>query len=298
MPGFNYILVDVFTDRIFGGNQLAVFPNAAELDPALMQPIAREFNLSETTFVLPPKDSSHDVQVRIFTPARELPMAGHPTVGTAFVLANLDRAPLNGTVRFLEGVGVIPVDIQQDARGIKATMTQPLPEFREIRTNRQSIAEMLSLKSDDLLDLPIQVVTTGVPYTIIPIKTREAVGRIKVRIDLFEQLFSLDDASGLYVFTPETADPSANVHSRMFAPEFGIAEDPATGSAAGPLGAYLVRYGLAQPGFILNEQGVEMGRPSYITIGVERDGEEFTKITVGGYSQAVGTGTLFLPDAP
>lgn len=300
MPSFAYHRVDVFTDQLFGGNQLAVFPDAAGIDPAWMQRIAREFNLSETTFVLPPRDSSHDVQVRIFTPASELPAAGHPTVGTAFVLAKLGRAPLNGTVRFLEGVGVIPVDIDQQPDGrIMATMTQPTPVFGDILHQRDQIAAMLSLSPDDLIDgLPVQAVSVGVPFTFVPVRSLEAMGRLRLRQDVWEKTLKDTAYPKIFMFTTETVSPNVHVHSRMFAPSLGIAEDAATGIASGPLGAYLVRYGVAQPGIILSEQGVEMGRPSLVTIGIEMQGDQFSKVTVGGYSVSVGTGQIDLPDTP
>ncbi len=285
MPRYDYHLLDVFTDRAFGGNPLAVFPDAEGIDEALMQQLANELNLSETTFVLPPPDDTADFHVRIFTPAMELPMAGHPTVGTANALVRLGRIAAPGNVRFLEGVGVIPVSLSAEGT---ATMAQPMPTFGAVLEDRARVASLLSLNEDDLLDgYPVQIVSTGVPYIYIPLAGLEAAGRAKLRADVWAEHFA---GQHIFTLTPETESADATVHTRMFAPAMGIAEDPATGAASGPLGAYLVQYGLADEGLIVNEQGIEMGRPSRIDITIERDGEAYTRVAVGGRSVYVGGG--------
>src|SRR5438045_2609815 len=240
-----YHLVDVFTDRAFGGNPLAVFLDGKGMSDGLMQAIAKEFNLSETTFVLPPQNPGNDFRVRIFTPAEELPMAGHPTVGTTFVLtrAGLVR-PGTGrtTITLEEGVGPIPVAIDwKNSKPSFIEMQQPLPEFGSPIENRTAIAEMLSLEPEAIRDdLPIQVVSCGVPFLFVPVKTLEAIRRIRFRVDVAER--GKVPARNTFVFTMETEFPGSGVHSRMLAPLLGISEDPATGSANGPLGCYVVRH--------------------------------------------------------
>src|SRR3954469_3472776 len=274
-----YHLVDVFTDRAFGGNPLAVFLDGNGLSDALMQAIAKEFNLSETTFVLPPQDPANDFRVRIFTPANELPMAGHPTVGTTFVLtrAGLIR-PGNGrtNVTLEEGVGPIPVAIDwKNGKPSFIEMQQPLPKFGPPFEDRAGIAEMLSLEPEAIrADLPIQVVSCGVPFLFVPVKSLEAIRRIRYRIDVAEKLKARADKT--FVFTMETEVAGSGVHSRMLAPLLGVPEDAATGGASGPLGCYLVRHNvLASENElrVVSEQGIEMGRPSFLHIRIRRAGD-------------------------
>lgn len=299
----HYYLVDVFTEQAFGGNQLAVFIDGQGLSGQLMQTIAKELNLSETVFVLPPEDDKNHFRLRIFTPAIELPMAGHPTVGTAFVLARaglLDLAANGKTdVRFEENVGVIPVSINAQA-GIPGmvNMTQPLPEFGPTFDDRQTIADLLSITVDGLHhDYPAQVVSTGVPFLFIPIKDLATIAKLKVRQDVWIQHIKDFAAPHLFAFTLETEHESSTVHSRMFAPAMGIAEDPATGAASGPLGCYLVRHGITGGDgqtIIISEQGYEMGRPSLIHIEINRTGKQITGVTIGGHSVYIGEGNIHL----
>ncbi|MFZ4814697.1 MAG: PhzF family phenazine biosynthesis protein [Phototrophicaceae bacterium] len=295
MPTYHYHLADVFTSVRFGGNPLAVFPPQAHIpSDALMQQIAKELSLSETAFVLPPADPANTYRVRIFTPAVELPMAGHPTIGTAFVLAKLGLVDVPSQITFEEGVGVIRVGLAHDAHGqVVATMQQPMPTFGEIVQDRAGVAALLSLDEAGLIEgLPLQVVSTGVPFLFVPIKDLATIANAKLRLDLWEQQFSR--FVGLFLFTPHTQQAGVTVHSRMFGPGVGIPEDAATGGASGPLGAYLVRYGLAQAGTILSEQGIEMGRPSLIQIEISHDGGEFTRVAIGGSSVYIGRGELVL----
>lgn len=292
----HYHLLDVFTNERFGGNQLAVFTNGRGIEPALMQRIAKELNLSETTFVLPPDDPANDWKVRIFTPARELPMAGHPTVGTSFVLAHermVDVSPQNPVIRLEEGVGLIPVTFHfKDGEQPLIQMQQRRPTFSPEFTDRQLAAELLSLTVAELDDFPVQEISCGVPFLYIPIKSLADIQKIKFRTDIWER--ALTHYGEIFVFTRETTFSGSTVHSRMFAPSMGIAEDPATGAASGPLGCYLVRYGLVKgnPARIISEQGFEMGRPSYIHIEIRTEGDEFTFVGVGGHSVYVGEGSL------
>lgn len=295
-----YHLVDVFTTQAFGGNQLAVFPDARGISPETMQKIARELNLSETSFVLPPEDPASDFRLRIFTPATELPMAGHPTVGTAFLLSRLgliDPSEGAATVRFEEGVGVIRVSVEfTGGEPSKITMEQPLPKFSDSPLDREAIASLLSTDQSGLdPDLPAEVVSCGVPFLYVPIKDLAAVRSIRLRLDIWEEVLKDSEAPQVFAFTREVERPGSTVHSRMFAPAMGIAEDPATGAASGPLGCYLVKHGLARSGQpIISEQGMEMGRPSFIRIEVYRDAEEFSAVRVGGECVYMGEGLLKL----
>jgi trans-2,3-dihydro-3-hydroxyanthranilate isomerase len=299
---FRYVLVDVFTNRAFGGNPLAVFPDGQGLDEVQMRALANELHLSETTFVLPARQAGHDYQVRIFTPSVELPMAGHPTIGTSFVLAHEGMISLGeGTTRITleEGVGPVPVSIQFDGSRIsQIEMQQPLPEFGPRFEQREVMADMLSLSIHDLDEaLPIQIVSCGVPFLYIPVRSIAAMKRIRFKTEVFERELSNNSAS-VFVFARGGEEPGSTVHSRMFAPNMGIPEDPATGAASGPLGSYLVRYGLveAENGVadLVSEQGIEMGRPSFVRIRVEQRGDEITGVYVGGECHFMGEGVFQL----
>lgn len=302
MRKLRYVLVDVFTDKLFGGNQLAVFLNGRGIPDGTMARIARELNLSETTFVLPPDDPAHDFKVRIFTPASELPMAGHPTIGTAFVLARekLLRVQDNrAQIIFEEGVGPIPVTVDfADGQPLMARMRQPNPTFMQTLEERAEVAAMLSLREDDLLaGYPVQVVSCGVPFLLVPLKDLRAIQNVNLRLDLHAELLRETDAAMVFVFTLETVLPRSTAHSRMFAPEIGIVEDPATGGASGPLGSYLVHYGLAAPGNLVSEQGFEIGRESLIHIEISGTAAAIDGVYVGGSSVFVGEGFLEVPEA-
>lgn len=294
-----YHLLDVFTNQRFGGNPLAVFTNGRGLNTETMQQIARELQLSETTFVLPPDDPNNHWKVRIFTPTMELPMAGHPTVGTSFVLAHeklVDVSPENPGIRLEEKVGLINVTYGFEADEIAlVSMSQPMPEFGPIFEDRAHIAAILSLDESDLDDTPAQIVSCGVPCLFVPVKTLAAVGRSKLRNDLWEAIQKqhpgLDE---IFPFTRETVHATSTVHSRMYAPSLGIAEDPATGAASGPLGSYLVKYGLVSgnPARIISEQGLEMGRPSFLTIEIGHNNGQINRVSVGGQCVSIGEGMI------
>ena len=306
MKQLHYCLVDVFTNRPFGGNQLAVFPDARGLTPEIMQALAKELNLSESAFVFPAQDAASDYRVRFFTPAVELPMAGHPTVGTAFVLADQGMTQLvepETTITFEEGVGVVPVALSvQEGRVHLIQMRQPLPTFGPVFTDREAIAQMLSL-DPALLDvaLPLEVVSCGVPFLFVPIKNLEAIRAIRFRLDIWERVLRDFAAPHVFVFTQEVVLPDSTVHSRMFAPAMGIAEDPATGAASGPLGCYLVRHGLVQPARtgssqMVSEQGFELGRPSLVQVKIELDGHHITDVSIGGQCTFMGKGWITLAE--
>jgi trans-2,3-dihydro-3-hydroxyanthranilate isomerase len=299
MRKLHYHLVDVFTNRAFGGNQLAVFTDAGELPVELMQAIARELNLSETTFVSKAQSPQNDFRVRIFTPMAELPMAGHPTVGTAYVLARegiIARSATATKVNFEEGVGTIPVTINfKDGVPDWIEMQQPLPVFGPRVDDIETIAEMLSLAPEAIAatGLPVEVVSCGVPFLFVPLKNLEAIRRVHFRLDVWERALREVVPPEVFVFTEEVENSGSRVHSRMFAPAFGINEDPATGGASGPLGCYLVRNGVvsAEPSIeLISEQGIEMNRPSFIKIGIEQHDGEITRVKVSGQCVAMGGG--------
>jgi trans-2,3-dihydro-3-hydroxyanthranilate isomerase len=307
MKKLNYHVLDVFTDRAFGGNPLAVFPEGADIPDSQMQAIAKELNLSETTFVLPPHDPKNTCRVRIFTPASELPMAGHPTIGTAFVLARtgvIQASAPEITVVFEEGVGPVPVSINwRDGRPAFIEMRQPLPQFGPRFEDVKSIAQMLSIEPGEISDtkLPMEVISCGVPILIVPINSLETMSRIRFRLDIWDKLLRGSAAENIFAFAKGGLFTGSQVHSRMFVPAHGVNEDPATGGASGPLGCYLVRHCvIPSEGELrcVSEQGIEMGRPSFIKIRIGHMHGEITDVRVGGTCHYMGTGTLELEDLP
>jgi trans-2,3-dihydro-3-hydroxyanthranilate isomerase len=293
-----YLLFDVFTEEVFGGNPLAVFPDATGIPPELMQKIAFEFNLSETTFVLPPENPENNFRVRIFTPKQELPMAGHPTIGTAFALLKEGRIRTDKdevSVRFEEGVGTIPIEITQArSKFPQITMTQPRPTFGPQVSDRDRVAAMLSIDPGELhYSLPIEVVSTGVPCLFVPVLKLETMKKFKLRVDMLEDFPS----KVIFAFTEDTERKGSTVHARMFAPSLGITEDPATGGAAGPLGCYLLQHNLVnedEAKQIIIEQGFEMGRPSILHVSITRTNGVIDQVKVGGTCVATGEGKLHL----
>jgi len=268
-----------------------------------MQAIAKEMNFSETTFVLPPDRVDTDMRVRIFTPGEELPMAGHPTIGTAFALARTGVLT-PGRDRVVFGLGIGPTDVSLTWRGEDlsfAWMTQLNPTFGEPFADRAGAAASLRLPADALIvALPVQTVSCGVPYLMVPLRTRRLVDEASLdtrAYDTFKNLHILNDRVCVFLFSTERGDDGATAYSRMFAPTIGISEDPATGSASGPLGCYLVRHRVVRPqdaGAMLSRQGVKMGRPSDIHIAIGVAGEAITSVRVGGESVVAGEGTLYL----
>ncbi len=296
-----YFHLDVFTDQLFAGNQLAVYLDPPlDLPTTVMQAIAREMAFSETTFVFPADTPGTDFRVRIFTPASELPMAGHPTIGTAFALARAGRfKERQASTVFAEGVGPIPIDLEwADADLRFAWMTQSAPVFGPSLARLDTLASALGLEAADLAPhgWPVQEISCGSPFLIVPVASRAAVDRAAADARTLARAFEEQGAPqrSVYLFTLEGGPDAADVYTRMFAPDLGIAEDPATGSASGPLGGYLVRHGQAARGGrpIRNLQGVRMGRPSWIHISPVVDGDTVTAVRVGGGAVVVGTGTI------
>jgi trans-2,3-dihydro-3-hydroxyanthranilate isomerase len=290
---YRYLHYDVFTDRRFGGNQLAVFPEAVGLSTPTMQQIAREIGFAETTFVSAAERPGTDVRMRIFTPAIEMPMAGHPVVGSTFALARTGRISRETREwNFGLNAGPTPVSLDWSAGALRfAWMTQQQPDFGPPIEDVDRIAAALGVGAADITStgLPIQKVSCGVPYVIVPMTSRAAVDSAApdVRLLDFEA----------YVFTTDRdgATDDAVTYSRMFAPQLGVFEDPATGSASGPLGAYLVRHRCVasdRSGSILNLQGVKLGRPSWIHISIDAANGDISRVQVGGTSVFVAEGFM------
>jgi trans-2,3-dihydro-3-hydroxyanthranilate isomerase len=327
MPEFRFIQLDVFTDRAFTGNPLAVFPEAEGLTDEQMMQIAREMNLSETVFVLTPEATKevHTTaadeigskpsvlrRLRIFTPTREIPFAGHPVVGTWNGLAREGVVPLpqggTGWQRIYHevGIGILPVDIEfREGQPVQVVMTQG--EFKiidEIDDSHEQaeLARALGLAREDLDEsLPIQTISTGLTCLAVPIRSLADLRDCKVNSSLLAEIYTRRGGAGCHAFTRETIDVGASrAHARFFAPADNIAEDPATGSACGALGAYLVYHdGLSvEPDnghvkFVI-EQGDFMHRPSRISLNVKGSKGTIEEVKVGGPSVLVAKGTVMV----
>jgi len=296
---YRYLHLDVFTGRRFGGNQLAVFPRAEGLSAELMQTLTQEMNFSESTFILPRERGDTDIRMRIFTPGREMPVAGHPTIGSTFALA-LEGVIPAGQRRWIFGlnIGPTPVDIDWDGgRPTFVWMTQQNPVFGRTVDDIDGAARAIGVDASAIrgTHLPVQEVSCGVPFVYFPVATRAAVDAARANLDAFQDLcrrFGVDDHA-MFVFSPEAGPDGATVYSRMFAPGLGVAEDPATGIASGPLGCYLVRHGVvpaSDAGRIRSLQGVKMGRPSWVHIAIGVEGPDITRVQVGGEAVLVGEG--------
>lgn len=297
-----FVQMDVFTSVPLEGNQLAVFADGRSLSDAEMQAIARETNLSETTFILP-RDAATErergVRVRIFTTTEELPFAGHPTLGTAMVLRN--DAVRNDAARSEPGpeevvldlnVGRIPVRFSTRDSLPFGMMTQRDPEFKE-KHSREDVARAARLAVDDIAsDLPIQTVSTGNAFGIVPVKSLAVLQNMAPSWATLKEYLAKTEAKFLYFVSRETLNPEATLQSRMF---FYNGEDPATGSAAGPCAAWAVQYGVVPPEQqVLMEQGVEMKRRSRIFFSAGRNGGKIVNVQVGGHAVEVVRGEIFL----
>ena len=281
MSAYRFTICDVFTDRALAGNQLAVFPDAREIPEARLQPLAREINFSETVFAYPPAAGGH-ARIRIFTPARELPFAGHPVLGSAFVLG----APLEGDeIRLETARGIVPVRLRRDKGRITfGWMSQPIPSVAAFGDGAPLLRAVGVVRSL----LPVEVYDNGVQHVFVTLETEESVSRLAPDMAALGRLFP---EVGVNCF----AGRDRRWKTRMFAPGTGTAEDPATGSAAGPLAVHLVRHGQVPFGEeIVIAQGAEIGRPSTLHARVEgRDGR-VTRVEVGGEAVIVGQGEFSL----
>ena len=281
MPTYRYVVADVFTDTPLTGNQLAVFTDARGLDDATMQALAREMNFSETVFVLP-AEGDGDARVRIFTPALELPFAGHPTLGTAFVLA----APLQlQEIKLETGVGVVPVRLEREHDRIRfGWMSQPLPSAEPYADED----ELLSALAIDASELPVELYDNGIQHVYVALRSEAEVAGLRPD---FGRLAELPGAVGVNCF----AGNGTRWKTRMFAPGGGVPEDPATGSAAGPLALHLARHGRIAFGEEIEiSQGAELKRPSTLYARVEGSPERVERIEVGGSAVIVARGEFRL----
>jgi trans-2,3-dihydro-3-hydroxyanthranilate isomerase len=301
MRTYRYLHYDVFSDVPFEGNQLAVFPEPAGLSTDDMQTITREMNFSECTFIFPAETPGTDVRMRIFTPGEELPMAGHPTIGSTFALVQ-EGVIAPGRAGFVFGLGVGPTPVSLEWKGTAldfAWMTQKNPQFGGEVADRAGFARALGVTPADLAAPLPQQVSCGVPFLFAALASRAAVDRVSLDVNAYTAACT---ASGLeplplFIFTTDRTGSRGDeaVYSRMLAPGFGITEDPATGGASGPLGCYLFRHRLVpreRLAHIVSLQGVKMRRPSRIYISIDAAGDEITRVRVGGRSVLVGDGRL------
>jgi trans-2,3-dihydro-3-hydroxyanthranilate isomerase len=303
MPTVRFLHYDVFTDRAFEGNQLAVFPDASGLDTATMQRLANEMNFAESTFVLPAERPDTDVRMRIFTPAREMPMAGHPTIGTTYALAALGTiAPRRAAWTFGLNVGPTAVALEWDGDKLTtAWMDQGPPEYRAPLDGAEAVLGAINASPADwrATGLPIEEGSCGAAFFYVPLASRAAVDACAPDAAAVRRLQTTFPGNhiGLFVFSAEPGGDGATVYSRMFAPAAGIAEDPATGAATGPLAGYLVRHGVASPtaaaAGLVSLQGVAMGRRSVLRMRAEATSREsISRVHVGGSAVRVGEGVL------
>lgn len=291
----DFFLVDVFSDRPFGGNQLAVFPEAAGIPDATMQQLAREFNFSETTFVLPPRDPSHTCQVRIFTPYQELPFAGHPTVGTAAVLASLNEGKATGQhMVFEEGIG--PVAITIDGAVVRFRLASPDYETTSAAPPAAAIAKAVRLPADVITESWYAGI--GLKFCFVRLASRELVDRAVLDMAAWQAETEGAWSRKLYLFAGDYRD-GGQLHSRFFAPTVGVHEDPATGSACAALIASLAQRSAELDGSYRLEisQGVAMGRPSMLEGTARKKNGQLTEVAVGGRTTLIGNGTVTLPAA-
>jgi trans-2,3-dihydro-3-hydroxyanthranilate isomerase len=316
LSNYRFVQMDVFTDSPFAGNPLAVFPEAAGISDEQMMKIAREMNLSETVFVLEPNGDSADPTVlrklRIFTPTREIPFAGHPVVGTWNALARQGVVPIpdggSGMQRIYHevGIGVLPVDVEfKDGQPVQVVMTQgkfQIIDEIDDASEQAELARALGLAREDLDEtLPIQSISTGLSCMVVPVRSLADLRDCKINSSLLGEIYTRHGATGCHVFTRETIEVGqARAHARFFAPADNIPEDPATGSACGALGAYLVYHQAlslepedSRYKFVI-EQGDFIHRPSRIHLDVKGKKGSIEEVKVGGASVPVATGEVFV----
>ena len=294
---YSFYQVDVFTNTPFSGNPLAVFfDDEEQLSSLAMLSIAKEMNLSETTFVLPSGEMPADFSVKIYTPEKEIPFAGHPTIGTAHILRETGRV-ISGdhSIKLSMKAGIITVT--QGLIDNLLFMDQPLPEYLPVLDCAKKIGNVLSIPTSSikLSRYPIQIVSTGLPVLLVPINSIKSLEKIVINASKLDNFLHSLGVEMLYAFTDETLNPSANIHARMFAPPLGILEDPATGSAAGAMGAYIYKHKFLPENNLKNiiiEQGYKMGRPSRIHVEIYHEYNEIKKIRVGGESITVIEGFI------
>jgi trans-2,3-dihydro-3-hydroxyanthranilate isomerase len=292
-----FFTLDVFTDRKFAGNPLAVLLDSQDLEGAAMQAIAREFNLPETVFVLAAADPKHRARLRIFTPARELPFAGHPTVGTAVLLVHLDGGAEPREIVLAEEVGPVTCLVHPAGEGGRAAFDIPrMPERVAAGPDAAALASALGLDAADLGfdDFRPESWSAGNPFTFVPLRSSAAVGRARPDLAHWERAFGAGQPPGAFLFCRQVADPANSFHARMFAPAMGVAEDPATGSAVAAFAGLLAASGAMADGqhAIVIEQGYEMGRPSLLRLWLTVHDGKLAAATVGGDAVIVAEGTI------
>ena len=303
MRKYEFHQLDVFTEKAFTGNPLAVFPEAYGISDAEMQSIANEMNLSETVFVLPSESALR--RLRIFTPKQELPLAGHPVVGTWNLLAQLGVTDTeeNGWITIEQelNLGILPVEIEfRDGKPHQVVMTQGIFQSGDVINDENLIEDLasgLGLERSDLVqtkDLPIQVVSTGIKSLDVPVASLEALSRCNINSSLLSNVYLRYGAVGVCAFTFETNEENSKAHTRFFAPDDGIPEDPATGSAAGAFSGYLVNHGAIDTNTFTIEQGDFMNRPSRIFAEVSGEKGNVEKVKIGGKSVIVAKGEVYL----
>ncbi|WP_267384117.1 PhzF family phenazine biosynthesis protein [Cyanobacterium sp. uoEpiScrs1] len=302
---YTFYTADVFTDQIFGGNQLAVFPNSQGLTTKQMQKIAAEFKFSETVFVFPPQTTQGTRNLRIFTPVTELHFAGHPTIGAAYILSLIGDISIfeeKQTIFFEETIGLVPVSITIEKGKpvyveLKAIQS---PVFNNNSPSALELASILGLKITDFRSdkFFVQGVSCGVPFLFVPLHNREALGNIQFNHECWKHILANHWAPSIYVFCFEPEREESDLRARMFAPSMGILEDPATGSAAIALGNYLtIQEEISDATFNWTvEQGFEMGRPSILKIIAKKKRGKVREIWVGGSSVLVSEGSMEIPE--
>jgi len=299
-----FFTADVFTEKAFGGNQLAVFPDASGIPEELLLTIAREFNFSETTFCYPPIDAAHTRRVRIFTPGGEVPFAGHPTVGTAHVLVATGAVPASGPLVNMvleEGVGPVRVTVRMEngSPAFAQLSVAKLPEIGPLPPSRGALADILSLEANDLAfgSNGPQAISCGLPFLLVPMRDVAAVRRARVRMELWEATLKSYWAPEVLIFAADPDGGPSHFRARMFAPGLSVPEDPATGSAAACLGGYLAARAADKDGTLkwTVDQGVEMGRPSRLDVEADVAAGAVTAIRVGGSTVIVTEGEMRLP---
>jgi trans-2,3-dihydro-3-hydroxyanthranilate isomerase len=297
-----FVFADVFTSKQYGGNQLAVFPWAENIPPAIMPKIARELNFSETVFVLPPDLPEHTAKLRIFTPQLELPFAGHPTIGTACVLTSMGIVCLEAgqaSIVFEEGMGPVPVGVWQKDGRLSAQLRVPsLPEFGPEPPDATVLAQLLSIPVETIGDgnWNAMAVSCGVPFLFIPVRDRNVLARVSPNLTAWREVLSGFWSPHAYVITRDAELDGSMIRARMFAPAMGIMEDPAAGAAVAALAGYLWRQS-AVPAKGLQcrvEQGFEMGRPSLIEMEVDLTAGAISVIRIAGGCVVVGQGEMNL----
>ena len=295
--------LDVFTGTAFGGNQLAVFPDARTIPEHALLAITREFNFSEVVFCYPPENPAHTKRLRIFTPGAEVPFAGHPTVGSAIALHVLSGASGDAEMVLEEGVGPVPVTIRAlgDGTFFAQFSVAKLPEFGAQAPSRGKLAEILALDAEDILGAPSAPlgVSCGLPFLIVPLRSVEAVSRARLRYEAWESTLKSSWASEIFVFARDPDGGAAHYRARCFVPGLSVPEDPATGSANACLAGYLASRAVEKDGTMrwTVDQGVEMGRPSRIEIEADKTAGAITAVRVGGTAVFVTEGTLRLPSS-